>query len=196
MSKRIAEVIYQPDGTAVIPLTRGLVTVIDQQDADLGVALWWAHPDGGGHIDAARGVRSGDGKKTEYLHRVILARKLRRPLRPGEQVDHIDGNPLNNRRANLRPASHAQNIRNRRVPMTNASGFKGVHWRRGAGKWRAVIRHNGQQRHLGYFNSRIEAARAYDDAARDLFGAFAALNFPRPGEQSAHRNHEFGSISR
>lgn len=195
MARRQPEVIYQPDGTAIIPLTRGLVTTIDQQDADLGAVLWRAMPKGNGkYIRAARKVYNGGGKKTEYLHRVILARKLRRPLRPAEQVDHIDGNPLNNRRANLRPATRAQNTRNRRA--RSASGFKGVYRDKQRRKWRAAIRHNDRLRHLGMYTSRIEAARAYDDAARDLFGPYAALNLPRDGEQPAHRNHEYGSISR
>lgn len=187
MSKRIAKVHIRPDGTAIIPLTRGLVTVIDQQDADLGAVLWKAHPGRGGHICAARGVRNGGGHTTELLHRVILARKLRRPLRPGEQVDHINGNPLDNRRSNLRLATHAQNMRNSRA--LSASGYKGVTWHKQCRKWRAEIQHNGQKRHLGLYTSRIEAARAYDDAARQLFGPYAALNFPRDGEQSARRNH-------
>lgn len=194
MSKRKAKVHIRPDGTAIIPLTRGLVTVIDQQDVDLGAMLWRAMPNGRGHIYAARAVQNGGGQRTELLHRIILARKLRRPLRPGEQVDHIDGNPLNNRRANLRLATHAQNKRNSRGWST--SGFKGVTWDKRRRKWKAQIRHNGQNRHLGNFNSRIDAARAYDDAARQLFGPYAALNFPRDAEQPARRNHENGSVSR
>lgn len=187
MSKRIAKVHIRPDGTAIIPLTRGLVTVIDKQDADLGAVLWMAQSGGRGRLYAARWVRNGGGWTLEYMHRIILARKLARPLRRGEQVDHINGNPLDNRRANLRLATNTQNQRNSRA--RSASGYKGVTWHKRDCKWQAQIQHNGQLRHLGYFNSRIEAARAYDDAARQLFGPYAALNFPRDGEQSARRHH-------
>lgn len=189
MARRQPEVHIRPDGTAIIPLTRGLVTTVDRQDADLGAMLWAAIPNGSGHIYAARGVRNGGRWTLDLLHRVILARKLARPLRPGEQVDHINGDPLDNRRANLRPATHAQNRRNNRVYMTNASGYKGVYWHKQRRKWQARIQHNSRLRHLGYFDTPIEAARAYDDAARELYGEFAALNFPRDGEQSARRNH-------
>lgn len=187
MARRQPEVHIRPDGTAVIPLTKRLVTTVDRQDADLGAMLWHTHPGRGGHFYAARWVQNGGGWTRELLHRVILARMLGRPLRPGEEVDHIDGNPLNNRRSNLRPATHAQNNRNRRG--WSASGYKGVYWDKQRRKWQARIQHNDRMQHLGYFNSRIEAARAYDDAARDLFGPYAALNFPRPGENSARRNH-------
>lgn len=194
MAKRHPKVIFQPDGTAIIPLTRGFVTTIDQQDADLGAVLWLALGKGG-YIRAARWVRDGGGRTLEYMHRTILARKLDRPLRPGEEVDHIDGNPLNNRRANLRPATSAQNKRNSRVYANNASGYKGVFWDKWGRRWRAQIRENGHIRHIGYFYSRIDAAHAYDDAARRLYGPYAALNFPRDGEQSARRVHAFGSES-
>lgn len=189
MARRQPEVHIRPDGTAIIPLTRGLVTIVDRQDADLGAMLWHAQPSRGEHICAARNVYNSGGRKKEYLHRVILARMLGRALRPGEQVDHIDGNPLNNRRSNLRPATHTQNRRNNRVYMTNDSGYKGVYWINQRRKWRALIRHNDRLQHLGMYTSRIDAARAYDEAARELHGEFARVNFPRDGEQSARRNH-------
>lgn len=191
MARRQPEVIYQADGTAIIPLTKGLVTVIDQQDTDLGAVLWVAQSSSG-HIYAARGVRNGGRWTLEYLHRVVLARALGRPLRPGEEVDHIDGNPLNNRRSNLRLANRAQNKQNSRA--RSSSGYKGVTWDKQRRKWRARIRHNGHLRYLGLFDSRIEAARAYDDAARQLFGPYAALNFPRDGEQPARPNHKGNSL--
>lgn len=195
MAKRQPEVFHQADGTAVIPLTRDLVTIVDREDADLGEVLWLALPNGGGHIYAARRVQNGDGWAPELMHRVILERKLGRPLRPDEQVDHINGDPLDNRRANLRPVTQAQNLRNSRVRVNNTSGYKGVHWDKQRRRWRALIWHKGQNRHLGYFDSRIEAAHAYDDAARELYGPYAAVNFPRDGEQPARRNHAFGSVS-
>lgn len=101
------------------------------------------------------------------------------------QLDHVDGNGLNNTRANLRPATNAQNNHNERLRATNTSGYKGVHWVRTNSKWRAEIRIDGRNRHFGYFVDPLDAARAYDAAARSAFGAFACLNFPLDGEQGA-----------
>lgn len=195
MARRTTEVRILQDGTAAIPLTRGRVTVIDAQDADLGAVLWYAHPSGCGNFYAARQVPNGNGQRFVCLHRVILARALGRSLRPGEEVDHADGDTLNNRRANLRPASHAQNAHNRRVPVTNSSGYKGVHSHRLSNKWRARIMHNGQPHFLGLFDSPTAAARAYDAAARALFGEYARVNFPYDGKVPARRAPD-GSASR
>ena len=94
------------------------------------------------------------------------------------QVDHVNGDGLDNRRANLRPASTAQNARNRSRPSTNRSGFKGVSWVRDRGHWRAGIKVDGRSLNLGSFADPVEAAKAYDEAARRLHGKFARPNFP------------------
>ena len=107
---------------------------------------------------------------------VILARFILGPAE-GFLVDHINGNPLDNRRANLRPATYAQNAHNRTPRRDTATCLKGVV---PAGKrFRACIRPPGESRphHLGTFDTPEEAARAYDAAARLLHGAFARPNF-------------------
>ena len=98
-------------------------------------------------------------------------------MRPpkGKVVDHIDGNGLNNRRANLRLCTPRQNRRNTR-PRRKTSAFLGVS-RRGS-KYLARIKHDGRQLYLGLFDDEIEAARARDRKACELFGEFAWLNFP------------------
>lgn len=116
---------------------------------------------------------------------IRLARLIMRPL-PGQVVDHINGDPLDNRRDNLRVVSSQANSQNRaKVSMACTSRYKGVS--RLGGRWRAVIYLNGRQINLGTHQNEKGAAIAYDDAARGLFGQCAALNFPRAGEQSAHR---------
>ncbi len=105
-------------------------------------------------------------------------------LGPGDRltVDHINGDPLDNRRENLRIATRQENQRNRRG--WGRSGFKGVLFRAKRQRWEAYIqvgtRVFSRARHTAE-----EAAIAYDDMAREHFGQFARLNFPRPGEQAA-----------
>jgi len=113
------------------------------------------------------------------MHILITGYKI------GRRVDHINGNGLDNRRSNLRIATSQQNNRNRKICNLNTSGFKGVRLDRN--KWRADIRIDGKRKNLGRFVNPEAAAAAYDEAARKYFGEFATLNFPKSGEQSAHR---------
>lgn len=92
-------------------------------------------------------------------------------------VDHINGDPLDNRRSNLRVATNAENQRNRGPQKNNRSGMKGV--TRNRKGWMARIKVDGKPMHLGTFSSPDEAARAYDLAAQVHHGQFARLNFPQ-----------------
>lgn len=160
-----------------IPLTRGQVAIVDDEDADLAELTWNASCCDGKYYAAHKTpmVRRRPGR-TELLHRLILARALGRELKKGELCDHIDRNPLNNTRSNLRVASFSENSRNRAATKRNTSGYKGVSWHKGCKRWQAGIHINGKFFFLGNFDTRAEAARAYDTAAKELFGEFAALN--------------------
>lgn len=105
-----------------------------------------------------------------YLHRVIMNAP------PGVEVDHINGDTLDNRRCNLRFATSTQQKCNQR-PRGGTSKYKGVGWHKRDRKWRAQITYHGKQISLGYFDGELGAAFAYDVAARILFGEFARLNF-------------------
>jgi len=106
---------------------------------------------------------------SEFLHRLIIGAK------PGEVVDHINGNGLDNRRSNLRICSVGQN-RQRGVEFKRgASGYRGVHKRRD--RWKAQIWHENKNIYLGTFISKQDAARAYDAKAKELFGDLALTNF-------------------
>jgi hypothetical protein len=157
-------------GVREIPLTRGLVALVDEDDFEmLSQWKWSANCDGG---YACRGFRSAFGHHARsYMHRTIMLPD------PGQQIDHINGDKLDNRRANLRICTNSQNGRNRPAPTTNTSGFKGVSWNKKRGLWLAKI-HDGEYRWLGCFALKEDAAQAYDEAARDHFGKFAYLNFP------------------
>lgn len=98
---------------------------------------------------------------------------------PTLEVDHINGVKTDNRLANLREASKSENGRNREMRADNTSGFKGVIWDRSRDRWRAKITLHGRCVDLGYFNSKTDAARAYDTAALARHGEFARLNFPK-----------------
>lgn len=166
-----------------IELTQAQVALVDDEDADLTALKWFAHfhPGyaGGGAFRVARHTLRGLGRRrTILMHRVILSRMLGRELARGEQADHINCDPLDNRRGNLRLATHAENSRNRRLRADNASGYKGAYWHKQRQRWQAQVRVDRKLKHLGYFDTAEEAARAYDAAARELHGEFARLNFP------------------
>jgi hypothetical protein len=107
-----------------------------------------------------------------YLaHRLIWA--LAYGSEPKGWIDHINGNPGDNRISNLRIATHPMNMCNRPAPPHNTSGIKGVHKRRDNGQWRAFMTTNGKRLNLGQFSSRDAAARALCIKRRQLHGEFA-----------------------
>lgn len=91
------------------------------------------------------------------------------------QIDHIDRNPRNNQLSNLRKATQTQNNANTKIRADNVSGFKGVQLIPSSGKWRARVRDKDGQRHLGCFDTPLEASKAYEHEARKLFGEFASI---------------------
>lgn len=158
-----------------IPLTGGYIAIVDDEDFERVSEFKWRAKTQVQRrtVYAIRSVRREDGGwTTEGLHRFILSPPH------GITVDHIDRNGLNNRRENLRFATTNENGQNRRKGINNTSGYMGVSWHKGTGKWRAQISVNGRDKHLGYYEFPIEAAKARDKTARELHGKFASLNFP------------------
>lgn len=167
-----------PD-TMKIPLTRGLFAIVDAEDFyQLSKFKWQAKGRQSYTMYAVRTVRIGNGKRKDIpMHRSILMM----PYSP--KVDHRDGDGLNNRKSNLRPVTDSQNQANRRLDHDKrTSRFKGVHWDTRDKAWRAQIHVNGSKMSLGYFYTEVQAALAYDRAARKNFGEHARCNCPISSE--------------
>jgi hypothetical protein len=155
-----------------ITLTRGYAALVDDEDYErLSAFKWHAFCTKSGRVYAKTSQRDETGRSRDLLmHRLVL------DVGPSLKVDHIEGIGLDNRRANLRPATHQQNLCNR-LGGNGASSFVGV--ARCRGRWRAYITTDGRQHHLGVYDTPEEAAAARDRAAPLHHGSFATLNAGR-----------------
>lgn len=154
----------------------GLFAIIDEEDFDrVGHLAWCPHVQP--HTTYARrtGRRSPDGRRqSARLHRMVLG-----ITDPKIIVDHINGDGLDNRKANLRICTPTENMANRNQQARERSGyskFRGVTWHKGCRKWQVQITSGGKSHHVGLFGSEVDAAIAYNMAAIQLFGEFARLN--------------------
>lgn len=158
-----------------IPLTKGMETLVDDQDYDYLLQWTWQVADNGyGNLYAQSYTSRSEpgGRKFFRMHRVIG----KRMGIVGIQVDHRNGNSLDNQRHNLRSATNQENSRNRGSTCGSSSQFKGVSWSVERQKWLAQIQFDSKQYNLGRYESEIEAAKAYNKAALEHFGEFAILN--------------------
>ncbi len=156
-----------------IPLGEGKYALVDQQDFYWVNNFHWCINGRGEQFYAVRNILTKHGKtKLVRLHREIMKPPA------GLLVDHHNCDTLDNRRENLRLATPAQNMQNRRKRKNTSSQFIGVSFHKNSKVWVVQIVHNGKHIWLGRFDSEIEAAKAYDEAARKYHGEFARLNFP------------------
>jgi hypothetical protein len=162
----------------IIPLTRGYVALVDDEDYELASQYKWTasvHMYKGRirHVYAHRTRRdSSTGKRhIERLHRFILGVTDQKV-----DVDHIDHDGCNCQRHNLRFSTRSQNVANSRIRRDNTSGFKGVCWHKVKRRWEAYISVEKKIKHLGSFLDRESAALAYNAAAVRHYGEFANLN--------------------
>ena len=143
-----------------IPLTQGLVALVDDEDYEVLNAYKW-QAQRHGHTAYAVRHASGQHSVQERMHRIVLARMLGRPLANDEMSDHINGNGLDNRRENLRPSTCAQNQRNCRKPDNAQTGrYLGVRWVKHCKSWQAGIGVNRKDIYLGIYSTETEAALA------------------------------------
>ncbi|MGA2092565.1 MAG: AP2/ERF family transcription factor [Sedimentisphaerales bacterium] len=159
-----------------INLGEGIYAIVEQRDYYRVKKLNWCISGSGKWFYAVHYEKAGPGKvKKVYMHRFIMDSPA------GKLIDHHNNKTLDNRRSNLRIASYSENNCNRPKKKNTTSQYTGVHLNKKTGKWVAQIRIDGKGTHLGTFDSEIEAARAYDRAAKREHGIFARLNFPENG---------------
>lgn len=151
---------------ARIPLTQGQVAIIDPADAPIVDAWNWFAVNRGGAWYVQRGVRRQGKQFSIFLHRQIT------DAPKGVFVDHINGDPLDNRRANLRFVTQAENMRNQRLRSDSTSGLKGAHWNKAAKRWASEIRTKEKRLFLGFFDTAEAAHAAYCEASKTLHGEF------------------------
>lgn len=145
-----------------IKLTKNQITIVDDEDYEKFGSMKWCSSNKRGkwYVTSKRG----------YLARIILNAPK------GSFVDHIDGNPLNNQRSNLRLSTNQENLRNRGKTKKNTSGFKGVSWDKITKNWRAQIKFDYRIHFLGRFKTKEQAHEAYVNACYNLHGKYANPN--------------------
>ncbi len=158
-----------------IPLTQGQYAIVDPEDFERLNNHKWHVNRGANTYYACRFSRIGKKRVSIKMHRQII--------NPPDHlfVDHINRNGLDNRKANLRPATRSQNSLNKSSIKTkpSSSKYRGVSWSKSQKKWHAQIGLNGKYKFIGYFDDEIQAAKAYDEAAKHYHKEFAVLNFKK-----------------
>ena len=159
-----------------IPLTRGEFAIVDPEDYPRLAKHKWhlaKSPTGSYAVRWQRNPAKKNRKRI-WMHRHVI--HIPRSL----LCDHVNCNSLDNRKANLRPATVSQNLCNRpKRKSKTRSKYKGLEWDKTQRMWKARIQINNRKIYLGSFNSEIDAARAYDYAAKQYHHEFANLNFPQ-----------------
>ena len=154
-----------------IPLTQGKFAFVDDEDYKRLMAMgsWMYHR---GYAIRSKRVK----KNGKWASDVIRMHRLIIDIPDGLEVDHINLNKSDNRRSNLRICTRTENIINRLVQRNNSSGFKGVVWHKRIEKFQARIGVGKKRLHLGYFDNALDAAKAYNNSAKQYHGQFSILN--------------------
>ena len=164
MTKPIRQ-IYVEGNIAIVPLTRGFQAIIDADCLHIAQGANWS----------AMVPKSKAGKQYSpyaITGRGILLHREIMQAGKGQIVDHINGDTLDNRRSNLRFCTHVQNMQNSKNFETNTSGHRGVWFRRDRGRWISEIYFENKKIHIGSFCLKEDAAKAYEEKSKELFGNF------------------------
>ena len=154
-----------------VTLSNGMVALVDDEDYELVAGSVWHYALRRNTGYACKNVKKADGKWTQVLMHRALTNFGR------AHIDHVDGNGLNNQKSNLRAATVSQNSANaRKRRHKTSSPYKGVCWDKHKGKWMAYIQASGARRFVGYFDTDLEAAQAYNRAAVAASGEYAKTN--------------------
>ena len=150
----------------LVKLTQNKEAFVDDEDYEY-ISKWkWYYKQG----YACRNIPDNGKQKTVLMHTCIIHCPMYK------DIDHINRNKLDNRKSNLRIATRSQNCANMKKDDNCKSIYKGVTWHSINNKWRARIGVNYKRIHLGLFENEIDAAKAYNDAAKKYFGKYALLN--------------------
>jgi hypothetical protein len=159
------------DDMKYIKLTQGKRAMVDDEDFErINQFKWHTAKQRTSNLYARREYASDGKRMHQYMHCFIM------PLFIGMEVDHIDGDGLNNQKNNLRACTRKENSHNMKVHSNNMTGYKGVCKYKKWNLWSAMIHSNGKNYYLGCFKNPLDAARAYNDAAIKHHGKFAWLN--------------------
>lgn len=153
-----------------IKLTQNKFALVSDRDYYKLNKFKWYPDKGTNTFYVVRNSKDIFGKHLKVrMHHDILGKFV------GKEIDHKDGNGLNNQRSNLRICSHSENQHNRNKYKCNTSGYKGVSWHKGKSKWSAQIRMSGVLIHLGDYTSKLKAYKAYCEACRKYHGKFSNI---------------------
>lgn len=164
-------VVWYNTRMAVMKISNQEVLVDDNMLEELSKWGWWVTKAGYVLWQQCLGKVAGKYRyKNIFMHRLVASTP------DGKITDHINGNKLDNRKENLRVCTHKGNNSNSKLFSTNSSGYRGVSRIRSTGKWRSTISVDNKSVNLGHFESPVEAALAYNEAAREYHGEFAKVN--------------------
>ena len=149
-----------------IPLTQGKFALVDEEDFERITRYKWLYDRG----YARRRFQINGVQHMMHMHREVMQAP------EGYEVDHINGDKLDNRKCNLRVVTHQRNMFNMTSHKDSTSPYKGVYWNKERKKWTTQIAINGKRKHIGHFENEEDAAEAYNQAAKKYFGEYAKLN--------------------